>query len=170
MASRTARLAAALVDGVLVFSIMFLGPAVALMVAAPSEGPPYADPQFVGVLTLTMWSSFLALSVLQWVLISKTSQSIGKRAVGIQILRTSGDRVGFLDGVVLRNWPWTWAKVLAGAVFSQAPLLGPFAAPLGNFCVTLMDVLPVFGPHRRCVRDYLAGTIVTVRTSEERPG
>lgn len=66
---------------------------------------------------------------------------MGKRGAGIRIVRTSGAPVGFFDGVVLRGW----VVQTIGAVIGL---------------VNLVDVLMIYNKDRRCLHDYIAGTIV----------
>jgi hypothetical protein len=54
--------------------------------------------------TAVVYGAFAPVYVAQWTLVSMTGQSIGKRLLGLRILRTNGRLPGFLYGVVLRNW------------------------------------------------------------------
>jgi len=85
-----------------------------------------------------------ALAIYQWVLISRTGQSLGKKWTGIRIERLDGASMNFSTGVLLRNW----LPKLIGAV----PYLG------GIF--HLIDCLFIFRDDRRCVHDHIAGTRV----------
>jgi uncharacterized RDD family membrane protein YckC len=40
----------------------------------------------------------------QWYLISTTGQSLGKRWLGVQIVRVDGSPSGLRHGVILRSW------------------------------------------------------------------
>jgi len=94
-----------------------------------------------------VWSSacaLVALSIYQWVLVSTTGQSLGKRWVGIRVVFVDGSPVTFQSGVLLRSWVF--------AIVSAVPGLGYF--------VGVLDVLWIFGAERRCLHDYLAGTMV----------
>ena len=46
---------------------------------------------------------FLTLHIVQWVLISHSGQSIGKRIKNIQIRKKNGQLPGFIHGVILRG-------------------------------------------------------------------
>jgi uncharacterized RDD family membrane protein YckC len=86
----------------------------------------------------------LGIAIYQWVLISRTGQSLGKKWTGIRIERIDGDRLTFGTGVFLRNW----VPKLIGAV----PYLG------GIF--HLIDALFIYRDDRRCIHDHIAGTRV----------
>jgi uncharacterized RDD family membrane protein YckC len=86
----------------------------------------------------------LGIAVYQWILISRTGQSLGKKWTGIRIEKIDGTRVTFGTGVVLRNWV---PKVM-GAV----PYLG--------MLFHLIDCLFIFREDRRCLHDHIAGTRV----------
>lgn len=89
------------------------------------------------------------LLIAQWVLISTTAQSFGKRALGMRIVRhRDGAPVGFVRGVLLRS------------IVSR--VLTRLMCRLGS----LIDVLVIFTSDRRCLHDYIAGTVV-VRGPEQ---
>lgn len=82
--------------------------------------------------------------VLNGPLLATKGQTIGKKAVGTRIVDLQGGLPPLSHLLALRYIvPW-----LVGAV----PFLG------GLF--SLADALLVFGPERRCIHDYLAGTRV----------
>jgi uncharacterized RDD family membrane protein YckC len=139
------RFGAAMIDGAVRWASY--APGLALLSVAKSD-PVDETVQTVGLIMLA--AGFLAGAVVQWVLITTTSQSIGKRALNIHIRRRSGARVGFLHGVVLRSWPVTAAGFVCTAL--TFGLLGSLAS--------LVDALPIFGAERRCMHDYLADTVV----------
>jgi uncharacterized RDD family membrane protein YckC len=86
----------------------------------------------------------LAICLYQWVKLSTTGQTLGKRWMGVRVVRVDGQPIGFGSAVVLR----VWLPTLLQAV----PLLGPLFG--------LVDVLWIFGQERRCVHDLMAGTRV----------
>ncbi len=86
----------------------------------------------------------LAIAVYQWVLISRTGQTLGKKATGIRIEKLDGSRVGFASGVVLRNW---------------VPKLTAVDPRLG-LLLQLVDCLFIYRQDQRCLHDRLAGTRV----------
>lgn len=131
LASRVQRLLAALVDGGLfLVASTFLFATLMVIVEEPHEA--------LGLACL------LPLPVAQWVLISRHGQSIGKKLLGLRIVKPDGSPVGFLHGVLLREW-----------------LLYPFRvlAPLGG-ALAFGDPLASFRRSRRCLHDDIAGTYV----------
>ena len=97
-----------------------------------------------------------SLTAVQWFLIVRRGQSIGKIVAGSRIVRTDGAPAGFLRGVVIRN-----------GVFSAPALILPlvgithhWALPPALASLALFDVLFIFGRERRCLHDLLAGTRV----------
>lgn len=103
------------------------------------------------------------------VLLSTRGQTIGKRMLGIKIVRTDGAPAGFVRAVLLR----IGVLVAVGAAISLA-IDGPEAFAAGNdtkfpepttadyiaFAISIGGVLLIFGAARRCLHDYIAGTIV----------
>ena len=94
---------------------------------------------------LALGAGLLALTIVQIWLIWTLGQSIGKRIIGIRIvLARDGGHPGFVHGWALRN--------LIPGIISFVPWLG--------MLFVLVDTLFIFGPERRCVHDYIAGTKV----------
>ncbi len=86
----------------------------------------------------------LGIAIYQWILISRTGQSLGKKWTGIRIEKVDGSNLTFGTGVFLRNWV---PKVM-GAV----PYLG--------MLFFLVDCLFIFREDCRCLHDHIAGTRV----------
>jgi uncharacterized RDD family membrane protein YckC len=104
-------------------------------------------PPHVIILFVTGLLTGLAWGIFNWILISKTGQTVGKRIVGIRIVKTpTGELPGFLHGVVLRIWVM--------GLITSIPYLGG--------CIALIDYLFIFGQERRCLHDYIASTKVIV--------
>ena len=160
LAERGTRLVAASLDGLLI--TLPLLPMVALgiyvmsrMLKTMGEGR-IEDPARLSALAsldgMAWWPLAIGLGffaacgivVYQWILISRTGQSLGKKWTGIRIEKIDGSRVTFGTGVVLRNWV---PKVM-GAV----PYLG--------MLFHLVDCLFIFREDRRCLHDHIAGTRV----------
>lgn len=87
-----------------------------------------------------------ALLCYQWYLIATTGQSLAKRWMKIKIVRLDGSPVGFVNGVLLREW------VLFG--FQMIPIVGRI--------VGFADGVMIFGNDRRCLHDQIAGTKVVL--------
>lgn len=97
------------------------------------------DPEIGGLLLLTVPPLVL---ILQWVLISTTGQSLGKRWLGLRVITCKGARIGFFRGVFLREW------VMKGG-----------SSVLYGFPV-LLDPLFALSRTRQCLHDHLADTLV----------
>ena len=134
-ASRGQRLGAAVIDGVVVGVGAMLA---AIGGAAASKGDGGMVAISIGMLIL------LGVLVVNCVLLHQNAQTIGKRLLGIKIVRTNGDRIGLGRIIGMRIIPIG----LLGAI----PYLGSL--------VSLVDSLMIFGNERRCLHDMIADTIV----------
>lgn len=154
LADRGARLLAASIDELIVLGAavpLLFGaiPAISSMLAAG------ADPESIGTgelfsamlsgpaITLTVVALLAWSAITAW-LVATRGQSIGKRLVGIKVVRTDGSRASFARIFLLRN------------VVSSLPSLLPY---LGWFYL-LADPLLIYQDSRRCVHDLIADTIV----------
>ena len=125
LATRGSRFAAAVVD-----MVLLLIPNILISVAVGSEP-----------LQLVMALAVLIVVVAQIVLLAKRGQTIGKRMLGIRIVKTeTGENGGFITNVLLRG--------LANGVINVIP---------GYF---LVDSLFIFRQDQRCIHDFIAGTCV----------
>lgn len=133
VASRGRRFAGAFVDGI-AYAIggapLLLDDAMAMSDVA----------MVVGIL------GFLVVGFIQCVMITSSGQSIGKKLLGMRIVRLDGSPCGFVHGVALRAW-----------LFGMLTMI-PY---VGNM-LSLVDALAIFGAERRCIHDLLAGTKVVM--------
>lgn len=86
----------------------------------------------------------LAFVVVQVVLLVKNGQTIGKKLLGIKIVKLDGSNPGFVSVILLRS-------ILPG-IIGGIPMVGPL--------FSLVNVLLIFREDRRCIHDMMAGTIV----------
>lgn len=95
---------------------------------------------------LMFLGAVLALGIIavNLVLIHRSGQTIGKRALDIAVVRSDGSRISLRRYVFLR--------ILPVALLALVPLVGRFAG--------LVDALAIFGNDRRCLHDYIADSIV----------
>jgi uncharacterized RDD family membrane protein YckC len=133
LADRSARFAARLID-----TLFFVVTAV-----------PFGVGMFFGAVdhvgrAMVLLPPLLVLLTYQSVLVATTGQSIAKRWLGIRVVRADGSPVGFVRGVVVREW----------LVFAIGCI--PFVGLLSR----LFDSAMILGEERRCVHDLLAGTQV----------
>lgn len=92
---------------------------------------------------------YLVLTVVEWSMITRSGQTVGKRWRGIRIVRTDGTPCDFVHGVVLRSWIY--------AVLGNPLFLSFLAVVLWG-----IDAMMVFGEDRRSLRDHIASTRVVV--------
>lgn len=134
------RLLARLVDGFLI--LLLIVPWMIFLIAMDMISvAEFRDNSFA---SLKVLPAELPIAIYQWILISRTGQTIGKKWMRIRVVKLDGSPVGFGDGVALREW------VIRGIGF--IPCLGPI--------VSLVGILMIFGQERRCLHDHIAGTRV----------
>ena len=97
--------------------------------------------------TTTMIHGFVALAAYGLVtgyLLATRGQTVGKILVRNRIVDYNTDELVSLPKLILMRYAPFWLVVVL---------------PFGEF-IALVDLLFVFGPERRCIHDYLAGTKV----------
>ena len=143
LATRASRLGASILDG-LIFVLAIL-PTILMMSLG---GPGSNDMGIIGFAITAML--VVGLFVFQTYLTAKTGQSLGKRWLGIRIVKMDGSNPGFVHGVLLRSWI----------------LIAANAVPAAGNAFSLVDVLFIFRSDQRCVHDLIAGTqVVDARSS-----
>jgi uncharacterized RDD family membrane protein YckC len=139
LAGRGKRLGGVIIDALIVavilVPIMFVTGAFRMMFGG---GYSFGRQAGYGLLGCGIWL------VLNWRLLERSGQTIGKKALGMKIVDLSGALPPFGKLVALRY--------VLPILIAQIPFLG------GLF--SLADALFIFGPERRCIHDYLAGTRV----------
>ncbi len=144
-ATRLSRLGAALLDGVF-FGLV--GVAAALGVPAVSMAISPLAGLMVGGLSLL---ALLGLLIWNGVLLHQEGQTLGKRTVGIRIIRSDGSLPGLPRVIFLRWLPFALVGGLLSVIFRNQA---------AGHLVSLVDALAIFGPTRRCLHDVLADTHV----------
>lgn len=141
-ADRGKRLGAALLDGLV--NLIWVLPIIwgATMALDVRHGLKPAAPM-VGVVMLGL-VLLIAIFVVNCMMIHRSGQTIGKRALDIAIVRTDGSRMGLLRYIFLR----------------VAPIILISLIPLVGRLINLVDPLLIFGKERRCLHDLIADTIV----------
>src|ERR1700691_2729574 len=148
-ASRGSRLAAVILDG-LIISIP-LAPSYFAAFQAAMHGPRFSLLSFWAAVAATGTMFYLgaiidiALLVLTGVFVYRNGQTIGKKLLGIKVVRSDGSRAGLARIFWLRY-------LVAQYLFPIIPMVGMLYA--------LVDVLMIFGEAKRCCHDYIADTIV----------
>lgn len=133
-AARSQRLRAAIID-----YLIFIVPMAAMVIPiAMSRGRALAAGPILGGLV------FVAILVANGLLLARNGQTIGKKSVGIRVVRTDGSDAGFVRLFFLRGGlSWLIAAI---------PAIGSLYA--------LVDVLCIFRSDRRCLHDLIADTQV----------
>lgn len=144
LASRLSRLAAAILDAV--FAAMLYLPGY-LMVLSQEDRGERADPETVFLGLALLLGGVLVLLITQVWMLSVSGQTVGKRVVGVRIVRLEDDsNPGFVGAFLLR----AFVPGLIGAI----PCIGPL--------FSIADILFIFSDDRRCLHDRIAGTKVVV--------
>ena len=124
LADRLARLGAAIVDGiVLVVPVAVFAVVTPLLVHGPGGET---------VASVFILLSLLIVLIFQMVLLTKDGQTLGKKALGIRIVKmNTGENGGFVPNVLLR--------LIANGMIPIIPFYG------------LVDILFIFRSDRRCI-------------------
>ena len=163
-ATRGSRLLAVIVDmsPVLVVAVI-AGILAAVMIPGLMAGnftPQGAAMPVFGAMMLVFGLVGLGWLIWNIVLLYRYGQTVGKKAMGIRVVRMDGSRVSFPRFVFLR---WLGMAVIGGIVGGICGAL--HIRYVGN-CVSLVDCLLIFGPASRCLHDYVADTqVVTAESS-----
>jgi uncharacterized RDD family membrane protein YckC len=139
LAGRGARLGAAILDTL--FVIIAMIPMFFMMANQQGGGD---EQVMIGV--AVMMIGLLILLAINIYFLHQNGQSIGKRILGIKIVRTDGDRAGVARIIFLR------AFVIG--LLGNIPIIGPI--------ISLADPLFIFRDDRRCLHDLIADTKVIV--------
>ena len=155
-ASRAARFGAAFIDG-LIFGIPFMPSYFQVIPGylAAARGTTPADRQMAtlalyGAVARTGFWFYVALAItictitITVILVHRNGQTIGKKLVGIKVVRKDGSRA-----TLARIF---WLRYFVNTLFSLIPVIGSLYA--------LVDLLFIFGEAKRCCHDYIADTIV----------
>ena len=149
LASRATRLGAFLLDNALMLGPMFI----VLFYIGFTTASQRADQTKVAAGMSGMFAVvgliFLVLVIVNLIFLYNSGQTIGKRWLGIKIVRLDGSRCGLARILFLRSLPLGF---LGG-------ILNRIVPPLG-YIVTLADGLSIFRNDRRCLHDLIADTKV----------
>ncbi len=151
LTSRLRRLGAALLDGIaflvvalvamlFAFFAMLLSGVSMQAVLSGASAAEGVMALFIGLISI----GFLALMLLNLIWWHRYGQSVGKRMLGIKIVRTDGSRCGLRRIILYRGLPIQ--------LLSLIPLIGAF--------IPLIDSLFIFQHSRKCIHDMIADTVV----------
>lgn len=147
LATIGSRLIASIVDMLIVMVLLYS----VVYAIYGSIFQPFIDAQKQGIVhqigfTLAFGALGIVIyAIVNWKPLESGGQSVGKKLLGIRIVRTDGSPVGARH-VLLRRY-------LPLAVVSQIPLIGSLLA--------MLDSLFIFRASRKCLHDDIADTIVT---------
>lgn len=144
LASRWSRLISSFIDGFILSMLLF--PLLYLLVSGNLEAAQHLNPIQKLILAMAGWVVFLAIN---GYLLAKRGQTVGKTVMKIRIVDLEGHTPSLIKILLLRYF--------AVGLISQVPVIGSF--------FSLINLLIIFGPERRCLHDYIAGTRV-VSTEE----
>lgn len=146
-ARRFTRLVAVILDSIVYGAAMMVGlvPLLLLIDLDPSVAEPISNPDVLMTMGF-MGIGFLIVLGINLHFLKRDGQSLGKKALGIRIVRTNDERatLGRIFGLRMVV-PWLLANV---------PLIGPI--------FSLADALFIFGEERRCIHDHFADTKVVI--------
>jgi len=140
-ATRGARLGAALIDGLI--SILIIFPV--QFWAGVYDGFPNLQPQAFPRPLLWSLAGIAVWLAVHGVFLIKSAQTIGKKALGIQIVMVHDGRPAPFERLVL----WRFMPTM---LVAQIPVVGPI--------LSCADILFIFRKDRRCLHDHIAGTRV----------
>jgi uncharacterized RDD family membrane protein YckC len=138
-ADRVIRLAAAILDGIVAFVMIYL-PALIVFIATGSFNAP--EPSDTAVI---LGGGLAFIGGIAWIwltiaYVARNGQTIAKKMVGIKVVRTDGSKASL--GRIF------WLRNFVNALLGIIPLY------------SLIDALFIFGEQRQCLHDKIADTIV----------
>ncbi len=149
LAGRGIRLLAAIIDGIL--SMLFALPGLVMLsarlVANGGHMPAFGTPAFDSTLSSmgVILVGWIILMIIQGWLLATRGQTVGKKLMGIRIVRFSDDaNPGFVHAVLLR--------AVVVTILDNIPWLG--------LLFWLVDCCFIFREDRRCIHDLIADTRV----------
>lgn len=145
VAGRGVRLGAYLLDsliwGIAIGAPMGIAAGVSGLIG-PTGTPNYAA--LLGIAGLAALPGLVVMTAVTIWLVVRNGQTVGKKILGIKVVRTNGDKAGLGRIFWLRNVVTT---LLA-------------AIPIAGYAVFLVDSLLIFRQSRQCLHDQIADTIV----------
>jgi uncharacterized RDD family membrane protein YckC len=141
-AGRGTRLVAVILDGIIGIAMFYIP----LVIGMRSHGPVVLPNGHFNAMALYGAGSLLALiGLIAWcwltiLFVSRNGQTIGKKLLGIKVVRSDGSRASLGRIFLLRN--------VVNTLLAVVPFYG------------LVDALLIFGEARQCVHDKIADTIV----------
>ena len=154
LAGRGMRLLAAFLDGILIsvviWPLYFVFGGASLMTAAyvPGGAPP-SPFSMMGAMFMALLPGYVVAGIVQGWSLHAFGGTLGKKLLGLRIVRTDGSRAGFVR--------LFFGRAGVAVVPAFVPLLGSLWA--------LVDMLVIFRESRQCLHDQIADTIVVTAAS-----
>lgn len=145
-ADRGTRLGAAILDGLIVFGMVYVPFVIALIGQGAFASGETAEPLEEGLSPIAIIGFLLtAIGLGAWcwltiLYVKRNGQSIAKKLLGIKVVRSDGSQATL--GRIF------WLRNVVNSLLGVIPLYG------------LVDVLFIFGETRQCLHDKIADTIV----------
>jgi uncharacterized RDD family membrane protein YckC len=146
-AGRGTRLVAAILDGIIFVAMVYIpmGIGVAmngrpLLITHGPQPPHFNALALHGGGTVLPLVGFVVWCWLTILFVARNGQSIGKKLLGIKVVRTDGSKASLARIFFLRN--------VVNTILTFVPLYG------------FVDLLLIFGEARQCVHDKIADTLV----------
>jgi uncharacterized RDD family membrane protein YckC len=142
-ADRGPRLVATILDGIIIAAMVYLPFMIAFMFAAALGGATGVRDNLGSLFLAVSSLGFVGFIVWCWLTIKyvkANGQTIGKKILGIKVVRTDGSAISL--GRIF------WMRNVLNGLISIIPLYG------------LVDALFIFGESRQCVHDKIADTFV----------
>jgi len=153
LAGRGTRLVAAILDGLIlcifIYTPLLVGGGFAALTSAAVSGSTLRIWQAIGMSMLSTVGIVMLVGLLAFIgitiyLVNKNGQNIGKKMMGIKVVRSDGSKVGL--GRIF------WLRNVIGWIVAIIPLVGSLYG--------LIASLMIFSEPRRCIHDRIADTIV----------
>lgn len=104
---------------------------------------------------------FIAYGVYQVWLMSTTGQSLGKKLLGLRVVKTTGEEVGFVNVVLLREVVYGLGVGVLTSVFSFMGDAGNAIGTLVSLGIGIANIVMLFShSERRVLWDMVADTVV----------
>jgi uncharacterized RDD family membrane protein YckC len=153
LASRGSRFIATVIDWGVFFLLLLLANAVWRWGMAQAG-------EYLDLVFYVVPASWLGLAAANVLMLWRSGQTVGKRLLGLRVVRVDGQRVNFPRLFFIRFLLPTLAICVPSMITdSDLPFLAPWAA-------WALDALFIFGAARQCLHDKLAKTkVVTAESS-----
>jgi uncharacterized RDD family membrane protein YckC len=142
LASLGARFGAAMIDGI-ILGLLTTVPLILIMGGWTGYITAAASASFLFKLGISALG-FVAYTIVNGALLARDGQTVGKKLVGIKIVRADGSKVDLVRILTRRVAPLYLCQFI--------PFVGPF--------LLLIDYCLIFRSSRQCVHDQIADTIV----------